>query len=608
MSLPTTPRRRRARFRTRPFYISTGLILALVAFHTFVPGVIGPSKLDNSISLLRRDDGNTTEDLECRLVHQAADQCAFVLANCEDEAAGLIPYITFYYCSMQHVQPLAFTILVIWLGLLFTTIGIAASDFFSVNLSTISTILGLSESLAGVTFLAFGNGSPDVFSTFAAMGSNSGSMAVGELIGAAGFITGVVAGSMALVREFKVSRRTFVRDIAFFIMSVAFSMVFLADGKLMLWECCVMIGFYLFYVLTVVGWHWVSTRRKRQRAREAASRGHYYGATIGAAGHSGAGDDDLAPYHDDDSQSRPNAIATAQDGLPIDPHDEPEPDDTAPVGGRRERPPPDISALERGPRIEVDSVDDPGEADLAFNMEAQADQISEEEQDRRNRHITAEMTSSMRVSRPAGRRRTTTTTPIRPSLLGALEFRSVLASLQRSGTMHLDPIDRRRMTSQHRPSLSRGHSVSVLDGTSTIDGHSREDDMSRSSLLPQDAYRRGSTGARDRAWSSGNRPFSWTDSSHQLGPPLLRFTDAGDTVHEEDAAAAAAASSMGPSPLGGSEATSGLASPEVAANLSPLHGITNAVLRPPSLSAVKPAAITTWRSSSRRWVELSRPR
>ena len=37
------------------------------------------------------------------------------------------------------------------------------------------------------TFLAFGNGSPDVFSTFAAMGSNSGSMAVGELIGAAGF-------------------------------------------------------------------------------------------------------------------------------------------------------------------------------------------------------------------------------------------------------------------------------------------------------------------------------------------------------------------------------------------------------------------------------------
>lgn len=561
MPAPTYPRRRRARFRTRPFYISTALILALVALQTFVPGLIGPSKLDSNISLLRRD-GEPTEDLECRLVHHAADKCAFVQANCEDEAAGLIPYITFYYCSMQHVQPLAFTILVLWLGLLFTTIGIAASDFFSVNLNTIATILGLSESLAGVTFLAFGNGSPDVFSTFAAMGSNSGSMAVGELIGAAGFITGVVAGSMALVREFKVSRRTFVRDIFFFIASVAFAMVFLADGRLMLWECCVMIGFYVFYVLTVVGWHWVSTRRKRRRAREAASRGHFYGATIGAIGSGGAGDDDLAPYHDDGNQSRANANGNADDSLLIDPHDEPEPDDSAPVGGRRERPPPDITALERGPRIEVDSVESPGEADLAFNVEAQERQISEEEQDRRNRHITAEMTSSMRVNRPRGRRGTTTTTPIRPSLLGALEFRSVLASLQRSGTMHLAPIDRRRMTNQHRPSLSRGHSVSVLGGMGSLGERGFEDNMSRSSLLPQDAYRRGAREGRDRALSSGDRPFFWADSSHQLGPPLLRYTDAEDPVQEEGTSGTAS-SSKGPSPLGGSAVTSGLASPNV---------------------------------------------
>ncbi|CRK07375.1 hypothetical protein BN1708_017086, partial [Verticillium longisporum] len=136
--------------------------------------------------------------------------------------------------------------------MLFTTIGIAASDFFSVNLSTISNILGLSQSLAGVTFLALGNGSPDVFSTFAAMGSNSASMAVGELIGAASFITAVVAGSMALVREFKVGRRTYVRDICFFIVAVIFTMCFLADGHLHLWECIVMIVYYIFYVFTAI--------------------------------------------------------------------------------------------------------------------------------------------------------------------------------------------------------------------------------------------------------------------------------------------------------------------------------------------------------------------
>ncbi|CAG8627356.1 2443_t:CDS:2, partial [Scutellospora calospora] len=46
---------------------------------------------------------------------------------------------------------------------------------------------------SGVTFLAFGNGSPDIFSTFSAMTHDSCSLAGGELIGAANFITSVVA-------------------------------------------------------------------------------------------------------------------------------------------------------------------------------------------------------------------------------------------------------------------------------------------------------------------------------------------------------------------------------------------------------------------------------
>ncbi|EPE03981.1 sodium calcium exchanger protein [Ophiostoma piceae UAMH 11346] len=508
MSAPML-RRQRPRFQTRPFFISTALIFSLVAIHRLVPGIVGPSSATATSpgSLLLRRNDEYPIDLECRLVHDADDKCAFVLANCEDEAAGLLPYISFYYCSMQHVQPLAFVMLVSWLGLLFTTIGIAASDFFSVNLGTIANIMGLSESLAGVTFLAFGNGSPDVFSTFAAMGSNSGSMAVGELIGAAGFITGVVAGSMALVREFKVSRRTFIRDICFFIASVAFAMVFLADGKLMFWECCVMIGFYIFYVMTVVGWHWVSTRRNRRRAREAASRGHFYGA-VGATGD---GDDDLAPYHDDNGHG-----GGGEDGS----DNEAEPDDTAVVGGRRERPPPDISALECGPRIEVDSVESPGQADQEFDSEALDVVLTEEQQERHNRHITAEMTSSMRVNRPRGRRSTTSMNPIRPSLLGALEFRSVLASLQRSGTMHLAPIVRRRLTAsgsagQRPPSLNRGYSASALSGF--------DDNMSRSSLLPQDAYRSGTPPSRDRALSSGDRPLSWAAS--QSVPDFPPYSD-----------------------------------------------------------------------------------
>ncbi|RYP92775.1 hypothetical protein DL770_001164 [Monosporascus sp. CRB-9-2] len=411
--MPSNPATTR-RYSSRPFYTTIFIFTLLATYSIFATSPSKPQQ-DDGASLFKRSG----ED--CRLVHHAQDKCAFVKRNCHDDEAGLLEYLTLYYCSLGKAQPVAFVILVLWLGFLFTTIGIAASDFFSVNLSTIATILGLSESLAGVTFLAFGNGSPDVFSTFAAMGSNSGSMAVGELIGAAGFITSVVAGSMALVREFKVSRKTFVRDICFYIAAVAFAVAFLADGKIHLWECCVMIGFYLFYVVVVVGWHAYTRRKQARRAKEVASRNHYY--TPGG----GHGNDELEPYRDDpdDDGSADRRVSTSGEPASVD-----------------------IGVLERGPRIEVAA--------------APPDKDDDEDIMRRGQQVAAEMTSSMRVSRPRGRRSNTTITPIRPSLVGALEFRSVLSSLQQEGNMRMGPIIVR---SRSEDGLARRWGGKDADGT-----------------------------------------------------------------------------------------------------------------------------------------------
>jgi solute carrier family 24 (sodium/potassium/calcium exchanger), member 6 len=131
----------------------------------------------------------------------------------------------------------------------------------------------MSESMAGVTFLALGNGSPDLFSTFAAMRVGSGSLAIGELIGAAFFISSVVAGSMAIVNPFKVSRKSFLRDAIFFAGAVAFSVGLLADGKITTWETSAMIAYYVLYVAFVVvaTWYW----RKRSSRRRQESRARY---------------------------------------------------------------------------------------------------------------------------------------------------------------------------------------------------------------------------------------------------------------------------------------------------------------------------------------------
>ncbi|KND95206.1 putative cation exchanger C3A12.06c [Tolypocladium ophioglossoides CBS 100239] len=451
---------RGSRLRSRPFCV-TILLLSLLTASSFLVQTQhsrrGGDRHDGSASIFKRSDGEP----ECGEVHSVADQCAFIKRYCKDDDAGLIPYLELYYCTLSNVKPVAFTILVLWLGMLFTTIGIAASDFFSVNLSTIAAILGLSESLTGVTFLAFGNGSPDVFSTFAAMSSNSPSMAVGELIGAACFITGVVAGSMALVREFRVDRKTYARDIGFFVIAVGFTMAVLADGRLHFWECWVMIGYYVVYVLTVVGWHWYATKRRRRLRREGEARSHFYGA----AGQSG---DELAgePYRDDPDDVDRGLRPPSRTGTP--------------AGG-------DAVSFDRGPRIEIE-----GRAPAAEDGSADGDE--DDTDGDHERMVAAEVTRSMRVLR-TGAKRHHNMTPIRPSLVGALEFRSALAQLQREGNLQLSPISGRSHSENHLDGRARRGTICGVPDAS----HDGRDTASTS----------GAPAARrDRALSSGDMPVS----------------------------------------------------------------------------------------------------
>lgn len=393
--MPTPPARKSYR-AARAFYlvIAIGLLLAVCAAYA--------RQDDDELgyaeqSLLRRDVNTfTSEEERCRQVHKSKDQCHFIKKHCPDDEGGFGTYLDLFYCRLSNAKPVAFMILISWLGLLFSTIGIAASDFFCINLSTIASILGMSESMAGVTLLAFGNGSPDVFSTFAAMSTNSGSLAVGELMGAAVFITSVVAGSMALIKPFHVARKSFVRDVGFFIVAAGFSFSFLWDGRLQLWECLAMVIYYFFYVGFVVAWHWWIGRRRRERERQAAARGHY-----------------LAPGDEMD--------------LEEEYHDDPESNDSGTVrgnisrGASRE----DFAALERG--LTTPNEDEPNE---------------DEEEEARDRWIS-ELNSNMRLSRPQVRSRRNTIGPVRPSLVGALEFQAVLNSLQRSRNIQTIPLDTR---------------------------------------------------------------------------------------------------------------------------------------------------------------------
>ncbi|KAI6169159.1 Sodium/calcium exchanger protein-domain-containing protein [Pisolithus thermaeus] len=237
-----------------------------------------------------------------------ATQCLHVQQECPVSDTVLsFPYLQTYFCSDLSLRPFIFTALLLWLSFLFSTLGISASDFFTPNLATIAQFLGLDENVAGVTFLAFGNASPDVFSTFSAMRADSGSLAIGELLGAASFIVSCVVGSMCMIRPFKVDPLPFLRDVGFFTVAVIMLLVILRDGLIQAWESAILVLWYVCYALAVIAGSWLERRTKRVQRGEVVISGEH--SEEPATQHY----TDEEPYHDE----VPPAVTASTDTLAV---------------------------------------------------------------------------------------------------------------------------------------------------------------------------------------------------------------------------------------------------------------------------------------------------
>ncbi|XP_077995463.1 mitochondrial sodium/calcium exchanger protein-like [Glandiceps talaboti] len=234
-----------------------------------------------SVPLERRDIngslGEDTDDVECRDFHQlntTDGKCWFIrnTSDCDSDD-GFINYLEFVYCDFSsHLVPLAFVILFVWLIFLFVALGTTAEDYFCPALTVISHTLKLSQNIAGVTFLAFGNGAPDIFSAIAAItGAKNGDagLAIGALFGAGIFVTTVVVGAIALAKPFKAAERPFLRDCIFYLGAAYWTFVILRHGEISTGEAIGFIGLYVFYVIVVlVGRKIYQYQKKKQKEAE----------------------------------------------------------------------------------------------------------------------------------------------------------------------------------------------------------------------------------------------------------------------------------------------------------------------------------------------------
>ncbi|CAL8262766.1 unnamed protein product [Boreogadus saida] len=204
---------------------------------------------------------------QCDLVMNvsAADRCAFVRSTEDCRLVdGFLSYLRLVFCLLPpSLSPLTVTLCMMWLLCLFVVLGLTASKFFCPNLSAISTTLRLTHNVAGVTFLALGNGAPDVFSAMAAFSHpHTAGLAVGALFGAGIFVTTVVAGGVALVKPFTVASRPFLRDVIFYMAAVFWTYLILYRGTIELGETLGYLGLYAIYVITVIISAFIYNRQK----------------------------------------------------------------------------------------------------------------------------------------------------------------------------------------------------------------------------------------------------------------------------------------------------------------------------------------------------------
>lgn len=107
----------------------------------------------------------------------------------------------------------------------------------------------MSQNVAGVTLLAFGNGSPDIFSAMAGIQQRKNEMVIGGLIGGGIFVTTVVAGSIFLTQNFGMMKRPFLRDVFFYMVAAAAAFYLFYSRHIYIYHA---IGFVLLYVLYIV--------------------------------------------------------------------------------------------------------------------------------------------------------------------------------------------------------------------------------------------------------------------------------------------------------------------------------------------------------------------
>ncbi|TPP64969.1 Sodium/potassium/calcium exchanger 6 mitochondrial [Fasciola gigantica] len=212
-------------------------------------------------SICRRALANVTNDTARCWIARHFRGCQF--------DSGFFPYLVFQYCTFDG-RIIPTVSMVLWLAVLLGAFATIADSFFSPSLIALARAMRMSQNLAGVTLLAFGNGAPDVFSAVTAITTGDPDapdegLGLGFLLGSGLLVNTVTAGLVFIMKPFKMSRRPFLKDSLFYLSAVTWSASILIRRRLYYADAIGFLVFYMVYVFTT----WIGgTLFHRQREAE----------------------------------------------------------------------------------------------------------------------------------------------------------------------------------------------------------------------------------------------------------------------------------------------------------------------------------------------------
>jgi len=139
------------------------------------------------------------------------------------------------------------------LGLIymFVALAIVCDEFFVPSLDVIIEKFGISEDVAGATFMAAGGSAPELFTSIIGVFVAFSDVGIGTIVGSAVFNILFVIGMCALFSKtvLHLTWWPLFRDCTFYSISLITLILFFVDNYIMWWEALLLLTLYILYVI-----------------------------------------------------------------------------------------------------------------------------------------------------------------------------------------------------------------------------------------------------------------------------------------------------------------------------------------------------------------------